>query len=125
MNIGPSPAQSGSYSFAVPAGKRLVIEYFNATTDVKTGNNTMFHITTRILPASSRQDSIIQLPAIRQVPTILSGVQRFFVSERILCYADPNTNVEVTMFRGMPPGTTTTLGQHGNVQLAGYMIDVP
>jgi hypothetical protein len=111
------PASGGSDSFAVPAGKRLVIEYVSFRSNILTGGN-------QIVSFSVQNQGGGSLGLLSFVPekTIESvfNTTGFIAHEQVRAYCDPGTNVNVTAIRNSSVGSDTV-----SYSFAGYFVDLP
>jgi hypothetical protein len=98
----------GTNSFAVPAGKQLVIEYVSASGSVPSGESLMYSVTT-----GSVQHFI---PATQQA---LDLYRVFFIAgQQTRIYAEPGTTVIVGVLRTGSGGDASA-----NISISGSLVD--
>ena len=112
-----APAFGGSDSFAVPAGKRLVIEYITFRSNILTGGN-------QIVSFSLGNQGGGSLGGFGFVPqtTIQSAVGTigFIAHEQLRAYCDPGTDVTVSAIRNSSVGSDTV-----SYTVTGFLVDIP
>lgn len=104
-------AEAGVAEFAVPAGRMLVVEQFNADVTVPRGQGVFLQIgiTTDGVTGSH------SMPATFQMRT--SGSDRWASNETVRLYADPGSIVQVTVSRsGSGPASA-------DVTISGYLVE--
>lgn len=104
-------------SFAVPAGKRLVIEFVTAIVRVPQGQSVIVLFFAQIAPSGP--------PGIGHVIVVTpQGVfnedNNFMASQQMRVYADPWTQVIFEVSRNASAGLAS-----GNVSVTGYLVSVP
>lgn len=112
-----APAFGDSDSFAVPAGKRLVIEYITFRSNILTGGN-------QIVSFSLSNQGGGSIGGFGFVPqtTIQSAVSTtgFIAHEQLRAYCDPGTNVTVSAIRNSSVGSDTV-----SYTVTGFFVDIP
>jgi hypothetical protein len=110
-------------SFAVPTGKRLVIEMVSAEGTFEQTDNKLlaFSIGTTVngAPAAYALPFIVQ-GASFSVPNSLHPYFYYAASQPVRLYADPGTPVSVKAFRAL-----TTASGGFTMNISGYLEDIP
>ena len=104
-----------TFSFNVPAGKRLVMEYVSAIVNVPSGQKVAVWVN-----ANQGSGPVSHYV----VPTSLGAfnqlTETFAVGQLTRIYADPSTQVDVVVDRNAGVGFTSA-----NVSVSGYLVNVP
>lgn len=112
--IGEGEVSRRETLFEVPAGKRLVIEHFDAFIQVPGGEKALGAGLVTTVGGSSVQ---FVFPFTSEVA--LGGVDRLLVAEATTLYADPESEVGVELFRTTTVGTAT-----GRITISGRLVDL-
>jgi hypothetical protein len=120
------PKNSGQGSLTVPAGKRLVIEYFSATGGLNTDQMPAIwalKTTTHGVEASHGAFRVDRAAAYGLEYAIDPWVGNISEGHSVRIYADPNTPVtcEVAISLAPPTGASNFLA----CIVSGYLVDVP
>ena len=108
------------FSFSVPLGKRLVIEYASVLANI--GKGEKVHAFVR--GGNGFQDALH--PIIMNFQLTSAGNDLFVGSQLLKLYAEPGTTVEILISR-RDAADTGAVDQDSNLQasISGYLVDVP
>jgi|LGVC01.1.fsa_nt_gb hypothetical protein len=112
MNVDFDPTQLGqSVSFAVPAGKRLVIEYVSGNAFVDIGDAVVFSVSTTVNGVLAHHKLVL-------TPVGPSGgfAKGYTASQSLILYADSET--DVTIYVGNTLGGRATM----HASISGYLV---
>ncbi len=101
----------------VPAGKRLVIEYFSGSGEVPTGQTAYFYIST----TAGGTGGSHSVPVTQKfADAAFAGSDALVAAQPLRLYADPGTNVEVGFRRSSANG-----GAFCSAFISGYYVTLP
>ena len=106
----------GNCTFAVPAGKRLVIEYASIDGQAPSGQSMSAGIST-VGPSGLNY----HVPMTPIGASISPGFDAFIAGQAVKFYADPGTTVTCVATRNSVVGITSGI----QFTFSGYLIDVP
>jgi hypothetical protein len=115
----PAGLLGGDGTFTVPAGKRLVIEFLSFQGSWPAGQATTRLFIGVCNSGGGQCQTEFFLPAISQGPDF-GGNSLFAASSPMRLYADPGTDVTVSVRRNATAGTGLAV-----VAISGYLVDLP
>jgi hypothetical protein len=104
----------------VPAGKRFVFEHVSAFLGVPDGQKVLFSVGGRVNGALQFHSLVAQEQGVFPAVLGLGAKATFVASESLRFYADPGTQVSMTVARTSTDGTAA-----GEMDISGHLVDIP
>lgn len=102
-------------AFAVPVGKRLVIEYVSGQFEISTGQLPVVTIVTFI-----NGEQFTHFVVLNRLGVSGGILDKFVIGQPLTLYADPQSTVAIALSRNAVDGIA-----QGSVAVSGHFVDVP